>query len=166
MRSHDKTAFFAKITEISEILRTPLSAAGLQGYWNHLCKYQLDIVLKAADAAVDVCKFLPTVADILEQIELIPSYHQTFKALPEPPVDPEETRRGLLLAGFTATALRAGLKPGTKKFKVAWVDFQKASDKERETIRRKVRLGKVKPGEFKSIKDVLAGKTEKKTRTT
>lgn len=162
MRSHDKTAFLAKMTRMAEMYRQSLSSEGLRGYWEHLRSYRLDIVLKAIDAAVEVCKFLPTVADILEQIELIPSYHQTFKALPEPPMDPEETRRGLLLAGFAATALRVGLKPGTKRWKTAWVDFQEASDKDREILRRKVRRGKVKPSEFTSIKDILAGKTEKR----
>lgn len=145
------------MTHVSEIYRQPLSGPALHGYWQHLRPYRREIVSKAITATIESCKFLPTIADILEQIQQMPAYHQDFKALPESPVDPEETRRGLLLAGFAAIALRAGLKPGTKKWISTWADYQKASDKQREILRRKVKLSKVKLDTFKNMKAIFAG---------
>lgn len=155
MQDKDKAAFFAKLIEMSEIYGRVLSEPGLVGYWNHLREYVWDVIGPACESAVKVCKFkMPTPADIIDQIEMrLPDY----VALPEPEIDPEETRRCLQLAGIAAKAMRCGLQFNTPEWDQFIEDYQNASDKEHEILERQIKMGKIKPGEFKSMPDIIKG---------
>ncbi len=154
MQEEDKAAFFAKLTEMSEIYGRPLSEPGLVGYWNHLRQYTWDAIELACKYAIVRCKFMPTPADIIEQIEIQPP---DYVALPEPEVDPEETRRCLRLAGIAAVAMRCGLQPNTPEWDQFIVDHENASDKERAILQTQIKMGKIKPDEFKSMPDIIKG---------
>jgi len=157
MQRSDGPAFFTGMTKLCGLYEKNLSKDVLGTYWKHLKSWKIEAVLAAFEGCVDRCKFMPRVADILEELrqESGPAYHQQFEALPEPPVDPESTRKGLLLCGFASVAFKMGLQPETPEWDKEWADYQDRSKDERAKLKRKVRMNK--ENSFTSIADVMAG---------
>ncbi len=56
-----------------------MSPATIEIYFEHLSQFDTGMLVKAAEMAIDTCKFFPTIADIREQIKLLKQQSQRHK---------------------------------------------------------------------------------------